>query len=60
MFYLFKILFILCIVLKCDCLLLCMSRIEEPIFEEEPHIPDDPIDAVADLSEDKGKSYRPS
>jgi hypothetical protein len=34
-----------------------MSRIEEPIFEEEPHIPDNPIDVVADLSEDKGKSY---
>jgi hypothetical protein len=37
-----------------------MSRIEEPIFEEEPHIPDDLIDAVTDLSEDEGKSHRPS
>jgi hypothetical protein len=37
-----------------------MSLIEEPIFEEEPHIPDDPVDAIADLSEDEGKSHRPS
>jgi hypothetical protein len=35
----------------------CMSRIEEPIFEEEPHIIDDPVDIVADLSEDEGKSH---
>jgi hypothetical protein len=50
----------LCVVLKCICLLYCMSRIEEPIFEEEPHIPDDPVDVVAYLSEDEGKSHRPS
>jgi hypothetical protein len=31
-----------------------MSRIKEPIFEEEPHLPDDLIDVVANLSEDKG------
>jgi hypothetical protein len=60
MFYLFKILFILCIVLKCVCLLVCLSHIEEPILEEGPHILDDPIDAVADLSEDEGKSHQPS
>jgi hypothetical protein len=60
MFYLFKLLFILCVVLKCICLLYCMSRIEEPIFEEEPHILDDPVDVVAYLSEDEGKSHRPS
>jgi hypothetical protein len=60
MFYLFKIFFILCIVLKCVCLLVCMSCIEEPIFEEEPHLPDDPVDDVANHSEDKGKSHRPS
>jgi hypothetical protein len=59
-FYLFKILFIVCNVLKYVCLLVCMSRIEEPIFEEEPHLPDDPVDAVADLSEYEGKSHRPS
>jgi hypothetical protein len=34
-----------------------MSRIEEPIFEEEHHIPDDLVDTVADLSEDEGKSH---
>jgi hypothetical protein len=56
-FYLFKIPFILCYVLKYVCLLVYMSRIEEPILEEEPHIPDDPIDVVADLSEDEGKSH---
>jgi hypothetical protein len=33
-----------------------MSRIEEPILEE-PHIPDDLIDVVADLSENEGKSH---
>jgi hypothetical protein len=59
-FYLFKILFILCIVLKCVCLLVYMLCIEEPIFVEEPHILDDPVDTVADLSEDEGKSHRPS
>jgi hypothetical protein len=37
-----------------------MSHIEEPIFDEEPHIPDDHVDIVADLSEDKGKSHQPS
>jgi hypothetical protein len=37
-----------------------MSRIEEPILEEVPHIPDDPVDAIGDLSEDEGKSHRPS
>jgi hypothetical protein len=40
------------------CLLVCMSRIEEPIFEEEPHLSKDPIDVVANLSEDEGKSHR--
>jgi hypothetical protein len=59
-FYLIKLLFVLCIVLKCIYLLYCMSRIEEPILEEEPHLSDDPIDVVTDLSEDKGKSHRPS
>jgi hypothetical protein len=39
------------------CLLICMSRIEEPIFEEEPHILDDPVDAVANHSEDESKSH---
>jgi hypothetical protein len=34
-----------------------MSRIKEPIFEEEPHIPGDPVDVVADLSEDEDKSH---
>jgi hypothetical protein len=34
-----------------------MPRIEEPIFEEEPHILDDPVEAVADLGEDDGKSH---
>jgi hypothetical protein len=34
-----------------------MSRIEEPIFEEEPHILDDPVDVIADLSADEGKSH---
>jgi hypothetical protein len=34
-----------------------MSRIEELILEVEPHIPDDPVDAVGDLSEDEGKSH---
>jgi hypothetical protein len=37
-----------------------MSCIEEPIFEEETHIPDDPVDAIANVSEDEGKSHRPS
>jgi hypothetical protein len=37
-----------------------MSHIEEPIFEEEPHAPGDSVDAVGDLSEDEGKSHRPS
>jgi hypothetical protein len=46
MFYLFKILFILCIVLKCVCLLVYMSHIKDPIFEEEPHIPNDPVDVI--------------
>jgi hypothetical protein len=41
-------------------LLVCMLHIEESIFEEEPHLPDDLVDAVADLSEDEGKFYRPS
>jgi hypothetical protein len=60
MFYLFKIHFILCIVMKYICLLVCMSHTEEPIHEEEPHVPDDPVDTVADLSEDEGKSTQPS
>jgi hypothetical protein len=37
-----------------------MSCIEEPIFEEEPHIPDDLVDVVADPGEDEGKSHRSS
>jgi hypothetical protein len=56
-FFISKILFISCNILKYVCLLVCMSRIKEPIFEEEPHIPDDPVDVVADLSEDEGKSH---
>jgi hypothetical protein len=56
-FKIFKILFILYIILKCVCWLVCMSLIEEPIFEEDPHTPDDSIDAVADLSEDECKSH---
>jgi hypothetical protein len=60
MLHLFIILFIISIVLKCVCLIVCMSRIEELIFEEEPHILDDPVDVVANLSEDEGKSHRPS
>jgi hypothetical protein len=59
-FILGALLFILCIVLKCDCLFICMLHIEEAIFEEQPHIPDDPVDVVANLSEDEGKSHRPS
>jgi hypothetical protein len=47
------------IVLRHVCLFICMSRIEKPFFEE-PHLPDDPIDVVANLSEDEGKSHRPS
>jgi hypothetical protein len=34
-----------------------MSRVEERIFEEEPHLPDDPVDPVANLSEDELKSH---
>jgi hypothetical protein len=56
-FYLFKLFFTLCIVLKYVCLLVGMSRIKEPIFEEEPHIPGDPVDVVANLSEDEDKSH---
>jgi hypothetical protein len=37
-----------------------MSRIEDPIFEEEPHLPEDLVDAVADPSEDESKSHQPS
>jgi hypothetical protein len=37
-----------------------MLHIEEAIFEEQPHILDDPIDVIANLSEDEGKSHRPS
>jgi hypothetical protein len=37
-----------------------MSRIEDPIFKEEPHLSNDPVDAVADLTEGEGKSHRPS
>jgi hypothetical protein len=59
-FYLFKLLFILCNVLKYDCLLVCMSCIKESILEAEPHLPDDPVDTVADLSEDESKSHQPS
>jgi hypothetical protein len=50
----------LCNVLKCVCLLVCMLRIREPLLEEEPHISDNLIDDVAGLSEDEGKSHRPS
>jgi hypothetical protein len=57
MFYLFKILFILYIVLKYVCLLVCMSQIKESIFEVEPHLADDPVDVVADLCEDEGGSH---
>jgi hypothetical protein len=57
MFYLFKILFILYIVLKYVCLLVCMSQIKESIFEVEPHLADDPVDVVADLYEDEGGSH---
>jgi hypothetical protein len=42
------------------CLLVCMSRIEGAIFEEEPHLPKDPVDAVADPNEYEGKSHQPS
>jgi hypothetical protein len=35
-----------------------MSRTEETIFEEEPYIPEDPVDVVRNLSEDEGKSHR--
>jgi hypothetical protein len=38
-------------------LLACMSHIEEPIFEEEPHFPDNHVDIVADPREDEGKSH---
>jgi hypothetical protein len=41
-------------------LLVCMSRIEGPTFEEEPHLLEDPIDAIAEPTEDEGKSHRPS
>jgi hypothetical protein len=34
-----------------------MSHIEELIFEEEPHIPDDLVDVIAALSEDEGMSH---
>jgi hypothetical protein len=34
-----------------------MSRIEDPILEEEPHLPEDSVDTVADPSENKGKSH---
>jgi hypothetical protein len=34
-----------------------MSCIEDPILEEEPHILDDPVDAIGDLGEDEGKSH---
>jgi hypothetical protein len=37
-----------------------MLRVEELIFEEEPHHPDDPVDTLADLSEDEGKPHQPS
>jgi hypothetical protein len=33
---------------------------EELILEEEPHISDDPVDVVGDLSEEEGKSHQPS
>jgi hypothetical protein len=48
------------VILKYVCLLVCMSLIEDPILEEEPHIPDDTIDIVGDLSGDKCKSHLPS
>jgi hypothetical protein len=34
--------------------------LEESILEEEPYIPEDPIDDVGDLSEDNDKSHRSS
>jgi hypothetical protein len=46
-------------VLRLVCLLICISRMEEPpILEEEPHIPDDPIDTIGDISEDECKSHQ--
>jgi hypothetical protein len=34
-----------------------MLCVEEPILEEEPHIPNDPIAVLGDLSDDEGKSH---
>jgi hypothetical protein len=48
------------VVLKLVCLLICISHVEELILEEEPHISDDPVDVVGDLSEEEGKSHQPS
>jgi hypothetical protein len=31
-----------------------------PIFKEEPHLSNDPVDVVADFTEGEGKSHRPS
>jgi hypothetical protein len=39
------------------CLLVCMLCIKEPIFEEEPHLSEELVDVVANLSEDEGKSH---
>jgi hypothetical protein len=36
-----------------------MARIKDPILEEEPHLPKDPVDVVAEPREDKDKSHRP-
>jgi hypothetical protein len=33
---------------------------EEPILEEELHIPDNPVDDIGILTEDEGNSHRPS
>jgi hypothetical protein len=38
-------------------LLVCMPCIEGLTFEEEPHLPEDPVDARAEPSEDEGKSH---
>jgi hypothetical protein len=37
-----------------------MSRTKDPILEEEHHLPEDPVEAIADPSEEKGKLHSPS
>jgi hypothetical protein len=44
-------LFVIC------CLFDCMTRIGDLIFEEEPHLPKDPVDTVVESSNDEGKSH---